>query len=141
MDSSVITHTGTIRRIDGHDVTLRLSDTTPKRCDTCTMTGLCSKAGADSELTVSVDSVRGLREGANVTATAQERNQAGATALAILMSFGIFLGIILPLAGSSLPRWVVVMAAIAIIGVYNLLLWRFGPSRSRSIRWTIRQTD
>lgn len=130
-----VTHRGEITGIDGHDVTLRLRDS--EGCGSCRLADMCMKADGHGSITVTVDSTRLLRTGMAVKVAVSERSQGIAIVWSIIMPLVIFMALIMPLSASSMPRWAVVAIAVAGVGIYDLLLWRFGPKLSRSIKWTI----
>lgn len=137
MNEQAVSHRGTIVAVNGHDVTLLLDDTGSRECGGCRLAAVCSRPDATGRVTVTVDSVRGLAPGMKVTASVGPRSQGLAILWVLVMPLIILAGVILPLAASSMARWAVVAVAVACVGLYNLLLWRFGPKLSRSIRWTL----
>ena len=72
-----------------------------------------------------------------VKAAVSERSQGIAVIWSLLMPLILFTAVIIPLSASQLMRWAVVLIAVGAVGIYDLLLWRFGPKLSRSIKWTI----
>lgn len=132
-----VTHRGEITAIEGHDVTLRLHDSGSEACGSCRLADLCVKTDNSGTITVSTDSAATLRCGMTVRVAVNERSQGIAVIWSLLMPLVIFAALIMPLSASDLPRWAVVLIAVAGVGIYDLLLWRFGPKLSRSIKWTI----
>ena len=132
-----ITHKAEILKISGHEVTLRMLDSTGAACGGCRLADMCGKADTGGRVTVTVDSLRGLSEGMTVEASVNDRSQAVAIVWTLVMPLFIFTGILMPLAATSLVRWAVIAIAIGGVGIYDLLLWRFGPKLSRSIKWTL----
>ena len=132
-----VTHRGEITAIEGHNVTLRLYDSGSETCGTCRLADMCVKADKGGTITVSADSPATLRRGMTVRISVSERSQGIAVIWSLLMPLVIFTVLIMPLSASDLPRWAAVLIAVAGVGIYDLLLWRFGPKLSRSIKWTI----
>lgn len=132
-----ITHKAEILSINGHEVTLRMLDSTGAACGGCRLADLCGKADTGGRVTVTVDTLRGLAEGMTVEASVSDRSQGLAIVWTLLMPLIIFTGLLMPLTITSLPRWAVIATAIGGVGIYDLLLWRFGPKLSRSIKWTL----
>lgn len=130
-----VTHRGEITAIDGHDVTLRIHD--GERCGDCRLADLCAQTDTRGSITVQVDSTRQLHVGMAVKVAVSERSQGIAIIWSLIMPLVIFLALLMPLSASSMARWAVVLVAVAGVGLYDLLLWRFGPKLSRSIRWII----
>ncbi len=132
-----VNHKATIVSIDGHDVTLHIIDSGTESCGGCRLADLCSKADNGGTIRISVDSVNGLREGMTVEASVDERSQGLAIVWTLVMPLVIFLAVLMPLTSTAMARWAVILIAIGAVGLYDLLLWRFGPKLSRSIRWTL----
>ena len=132
-----ITHSGEIIAISGHDVTISLRDSAALTCGSCRLASLCTKTDNRGTITVTVDSTRNLHTGMTVKAAVSERSQGIAVIWSLFMPLILFTAVIIPLSASQLMRWAVVLIAVGAVGIYDLLLWRFGPKLSRSIKWTI----
>lgn len=136
MDEPIIHH-GEIKAINGHQVTLAIRDTAPAGCGGCRLSDLCSRADNEGAVTITVDRTTGLSVGQSVRATVSERSQGLAIVWSLVIPLVIITGVVLPLAASDVPKWGAVGIAVGAVAIYDLLLWRFGPRISRSLKWTL----